>query len=87
MQMKRGLTGYAGIAIILCIAAGVAYAFTGICPKCHRTDAVVPIEYGLLNHHGMELAQQGKIHMGGCEVTGIPFIDKSRYCNRCKISF
>ncbi len=50
------------------------------CPKCHRSDAVVPILYGLIdmNERVRAAAERGEFVLGGCSVS-----TENRYCKRC----
>ncbi len=57
------------------------------CPICHKSDAVVPISYGLMSAEGVRESQQGttaltKPSFGGC-VPGM----EAWHCNRCDHSF
>ena len=54
------------------------------CPRCGKSDAIVPILYGLPAGEAMEEAERGEIALGGCMVGDI---DPNYRCGRCLISF
>lgn len=54
------------------------------CPNCQRKKDVIPIVYGFPMPSTMEKAEKGKIHLGGCCVTGD---DPQWYCSECKKEF
>jgi len=54
------------------------------CPKCGKSDAIVPIMYGMPAGEAMEEAERGEIALGGCMVGDI---DPGYSCRRCLISF
>jgi hypothetical protein len=54
------------------------------CPKCGKTDEVVPILYGYPTQEAWEQEKAGKIYLGGCmEEIGAPQL----YCKRCDNEF
>lgn len=53
------------------------------CPLGHN-DEIVNIVYGMSSKKMLKKAEKGKIHLGGCIITGC---DPSRYCKKHKISF
>ena len=56
----------------------------GICPKCNKTDQVIPIEYGMPGPEMIELSEKGVIALGGGEV----WDDSPKYyCKRDQIDF
>ncbi len=56
---------------------------TTTCAKCGSAD-VVPIIWGYPNSHDVEAAEQGKIALGGCVVSGS---DPQRHCRACGEDF
>ena len=51
------------------------------CPVCHKTDMVIPIEYGLIvNFNGMDTTY----YAGGCIIPKCP---PNWYCKRDKLKF
>lgn len=55
-----------------------------ICPKCQKTDEVIPIVYGYPTESLFEKAEKGKVLLGGCCVMDIY---PKWYCKRDKIKF
>ena len=53
------------------------------CPRCGGLD-VVRIVYGLPMQELVDLANQGKVALGGCIVTGN---DPQKHCNACGFEF
>lgn len=56
----------------------------GLCPKCKKTDQVIPIEYGMPGPEMIELSERGEIALGGCEVWED---SPNYYCKRDQIDF
>ena len=54
------------------------------CPKCHKTDKVLPVCYGLPIYNEKGEALGPKCHIAGCIVSEC---DPAWYCNRDKLSF
>ena len=54
------------------------------CPKCGKSDSIVPIMYGMPAGEAIEEAERGEIALGGCLVGDI---DTNYKCRRCLISF
>ena len=51
------------------------------CPKCGSTN-VASVSYGYPTPHALELADQGKLILGGC--TPMTFPDPDYGCNECR---
>lgn len=52
-----------------------------ICPKC-KSKNIIPIAYGYPSSELLELSEQGKVKLGGCErVFG--YMQSNRYCKDC----
>lgn len=54
-----------------------------ICPKCKSSD-VIPIMYGYPSQEAVEMAEQGKLKLGGCTVYGISGDMADRFCRKCQ---
>ena len=52
---------------------------TPVCPQC-RSENVVPIVYGYPGPEAAQSAEQGRIHLGGCCVSGR---DPEWHCEDC----
>ena len=50
------------------------------CPDCSSTD-VIPIAYGMPGEKMRDDAFEGKVHLGGCEITEN---QPDRHCNSCE---
>jgi hypothetical protein len=61
------------------------HSLNKVCPKCKRTDKVIPIEYGLPmpDENGNDFLAK-KHYLGGCFVSNC---DPSWYCERDKLKF
>jgi Carboxypeptidase regulatory-like domain len=59
------------------------------CPKCKKTDMVLPIRYGLpvpiYDSLGNVLDDWTKVHLGGCIMD--VYCNPTKYCNRCSLEF
>lgn len=59
------------------------------CPKCKKTDKVLPIRYGLpvpiYDSLGNVLDDWTKVHSGGCVVD--VYCNPTKFCNRCSLEF
>ena len=49
------------------------------CPVCNKKDEVVPVVYGMPTEKTMREADQGKVKLGGCVISGC---DPKWYCKR-----
>jgi hypothetical protein len=57
------------------------------CPVCHRSDQVIPVEYGLPTEDliaDMLSGRTGEVHLGGCLVGND---DPKWFCKRDNITF
>ncbi len=54
------------------------------CPKCSKKDKVVPIVYGYPSEKMLVKMKKGKIHLGGCMVSGC---DPKWFCKRDETEF
>lgn len=52
------------------------------CPSCHSGAQVVRIVYGKPAASLIEDAKQGKVHLGGCMMSG-----ENHYCKACSKAF
>jgi len=59
------------------------------CPKCKKTDKVLPIQYGLpiplYDSLGNVLDDWSKVHLGGCVMDA--YCNPTKYCKRCSLEF
>jgi len=55
----------------------------GECPRC-KSKNIIPIVYGYPNQRGMQEAEKGKIHLGGCEVDEN---NPTHFCRDCLKEF
>lgn len=59
------------------------------CPKCKKTDKILPIQYGLpvptYDSLGNVLDDWTKVHLGGCVMD--VYCNPTKYCNRCSLEF
>ncbi len=53
-----------------------------ICPKCDSNEQVIPIVYGRPNKALRDIANQGKVKLGGCMMD-----QKKNFCKSCEESF
>lgn len=54
------------------------------CPKCRRSDSVVPIVYGYPTPELERAAKRGEVDHWGCMIGGL---DPLLACRRCRIRF
>ncbi len=57
---------------------------TLVCPRCAKSDMVIPIIYGLPGSRLIRQADRGKVRLGGCILTAC---DPYSYCKRDSTEF
>ena len=55
------------------------------CPKCQKSDQVIPIMFGFPGPEMLEAAERGEIKLGGCCIS--PGTDPEFHCKRCDYDF